>query len=636
MESTIEKKTVSKKTEEEEDLSDDDQERDMGPKSFILLKSIFGESRPSTVFFDYNSLITSLKKNIEKNPRIINVIDFISETDLDISDRCNKSKMLNKDYNENGRKDNLYQNNLNQNLIIEKEQENLRNIKNSTDVSKNFSWNLPVLRNYVVEFKVYKNVPECILNPCELNGLARTKLFLKANLIWKLLKADKMFILIKKLNKHQRYNHFPCTWQLGRKDNLWRNYKIFNFQFPEDYDYIPETYILPEDKDELKQKFDLKKMWMIKPVASSRGRGIRLMTNRSLEALPLKCLLSRYIEKPHLINNKKYDLRLYVVITGFSPLKIYLYEEGLVRFASEEYCLEDKNKHNRYMHLTNYSVNKCSTHFDKNISTENEFTGSKWSLTALKLFFQNQGINFNTTWEKIQDIVVKSVITVQQQTREVSKKLTKSNNNLFELYGFDILLDSELRPWLIEINLNPSLNCESELDLKIKSSLMTDIFTLIGIVPYSKNSKNTNLLNLENYKNSSDNQQKIEFNETESIESKIKEFSEIPCLDSNLDNESEDLNTSLNSIQSQTQIKKLKINKISHAEEKEIIMYSLDEFSRTGDLKIIFPKKENIEYYSKFISNPGNENFILWNWMKTEQTLAGAQIPRIFLDEHNI
>ena len=96
-------------------------------------------------------------------------------------------------------------------------------------------------RSYCVLYKAYKNLPECINLPTKSSGVVRTKSFLKANLIWKLLKIDKMSTLIKSLNKYQRYNHFPCTWQLGRKDNLWANFKIMHKQFPEDYNYLPAT-----------------------------------------------------------------------------------------------------------------------------------------------------------------------------------------------------------------------------------------------------------------------------------------------------------------------------------------------------------------------------------------------------------
>ena len=329
------------------------------------------------------------------------------------------------------------------------------------------------------------------------NGIIRTKNFLDANLIWKLLKLDKMSILIKKLNKYQRYNHFPCTWQLGRKDYLWKNYKILNSIFPEDYNFIPETYIIPEDQNLFNQIYEAhpEYIWIVKPVASSRGRGIRLLSH--INSLPKKCLVSKYIDQPHIIMNKKYDLRLYIVITSFTPLKIYLYEEGLVRFASEEYNpVNNSNKHNRYMHLTNYSVNKTSSNFDNNISLEDKCTGSKWSLSAYKNYFKENNLDFEILWDKIKDIIVKAVICAADQTINMVKKLSPHRNNLFELYGFDILIDENINPYLLEINLNPSLNCETDLDLKVKSCLMTDIYNLIGVIPYSheNNSREPNSL----------------------------------------------------------------------------------------------------------------------------------------------
>ena len=60
---------------------------------------------------------------------------------------------------------------------------------------------------------------------------------------------------------------------------------------------------------------DKDNMWLIKPVASSRGRGIRLMTD--INNVPDKTLITHYIPNPYLINGKKFDLRLYLFITGY-------------------------------------------------------------------------------------------------------------------------------------------------------------------------------------------------------------------------------------------------------------------------------------------------------------------------------
>lgn len=73
-------------------------------------------------------------------------------------------------------------------------------------------------------------------------------------------------------------------------------------------------------------------------------------------------IISRYVTNPLLINGHKFDLRIYVVVTSYEPLRVYVFKEGLARFASETYSNKfDKN--NRYMHLTNYSINKKNSKF---------------------------------------------------------------------------------------------------------------------------------------------------------------------------------------------------------------------------------------------------------------------------------
>lgn len=70
-------------------------------------------------------------------------------------------------------------------------------------------------------------------------------------------------------------------------------------------------------------------------------------------------------------------------------------------------------------------------------------------------------------------------------TQNLQKNPT-SRNNCFELYGFDILVDSNFKPWVLEVNVLPSLSSSSPFDKRIKTMLICDALTLVGIRGYDK------------------------------------------------------------------------------------------------------------------------------------------------------
>lgn len=195
------------------------------------------------------------------------------------------------------------------------------------------------------------------------------------------------------LNEFQKVNHFPSSYEITRKNNLASNVLIMQNKFgKKEFDIIPETYVLPDEFSEFfncfkKRQENLKhynndNLWIVKANALSRGRGIYLIDDPSQVNMESPCIISKYVSNPLLINGHKFDLRLYVVVTCFDPLRIYLYNEGLARFCTEKYNL-GKSLGNKFIHLTNYSINKKNTNFVQNVEEDEDDYGFKWSLTAL-------------------------------------------------------------------------------------------------------------------------------------------------------------------------------------------------------------------------------------------------------------
>lgn len=123
------------------------------------------------------------------------------------------------------------------------------------------------------------------------------------------------------------------------------------------------------------------------------------------------CIVSKYITNPLLINGLKFDLRIYVLITSIDPWRIYVYNEGLCRFASEPYSPQN-TKLNKFAHLTNYSINKKNEKYIPNLNAEQDDTGHKWSLMALSKHLEQIGIDLNLMWSKIYDVIIKSLLSV--------------------------------------------------------------------------------------------------------------------------------------------------------------------------------------------------------------------------------
>jgi len=82
-----------------------------------------------------------------------------------------------------------------------------------------------------------------------------------------------------------------------------------------------------------------KNIWIVKPSAKSRGRGIHLINNVTQVQYDSSVVVQRYIKNPLLVRGYKFDLRIYVLLTSIKPLEIFLYKEGFARFSTKTYNL---------------------------------------------------------------------------------------------------------------------------------------------------------------------------------------------------------------------------------------------------------------------------------------------------------
>jgi tubulin polyglutamylase TTLL6/13 len=150
--------------------------------------------------------------------------------------------------------------------------------------------------------------------------------------------------------------------------------------------------------------------FIVKPEAMSQGKGI-FITRKFDQIDPSEHLVvQKYIKNPFLIDGYKFDFRIYVLVTNVQPLRIFIFRDGLARFASEKYKLKAFN--NPFIHLTNYAINKDNANYkvDQNADAQ---TGHKRTLDSIFVRIAREGVDIEELKRKMRDIVVKTLISVQ-------------------------------------------------------------------------------------------------------------------------------------------------------------------------------------------------------------------------------
>lgn len=288
-----------------------------------------------------------------------------------------------------------------------------------------------------------------------------------------------------KLFVWQRVNHFPNSKQFSRKDYLKRNIERIAKQSSkcaQAWNIIPATFLLPKEYvafcDEFAKNAEEEgNYWIMKPVGKSRGRGISLVKDITEVAYSEPMVIQRYLKHPLLLSGFKFDLRIYVLITALNPLEVFLYKEGFARMSTVQYTLNPDKLGNKFVHLTNSSIQKHNPNSQTD-SLDHSFGGTKISLETLKQRLQFQGINFDTIWQQIREIIIKSLLAVQSEM--------ESTPSSFDLVGYDVLIDANLKAWLIEINSSPSLARDNVLDDMVKQTLIDDTLDLVNPLPFNR------------------------------------------------------------------------------------------------------------------------------------------------------
>ncbi|XP_041061413.1 probable tubulin polyglutamylase TTLL9 [Carcharodon carcharias] len=258
------------------------------------------------------------------------------------------------------------------------------------------------------------------------------------------------------MDEHVRVCHFRNHYELTRKNFMVKNLKRFRKQLEREQgkleaakcDFFPKTFELPIEYHLFVEEFKRNPgiTWIMKPVARSQGKGIFLFRklkdimewrkdgNRADdtkdEVAVESYVVQRYIENPYLIGGRKFDLRVYVLVTSYVPLKAWLYRDGFARFSNTRFSLTSIDDH--FIHLTNVAVQKTAPDYDPEkkppkISTETSLNSAEIASNCFR--------NFPKTLQKTPQSAARNLLKICRNhlnSAEMSKTAAETSTNFAE------------------------------------------------------------------------------------------------------------------------------------------------------------------------------------------------------------
>jgi hypothetical protein len=287
----------------------------------------------------------------------------------------------------------------------------------------------------------------------------------------------------------RKVNHIPGSDALTLKSRLYEVISALRHRQEERFgpdhdhvtrlDFVAPAYSMPRDYHALQQAAldDPDKRWILKPKNLSRGRGIRVL--RDVADVPLEntWMVQQYLENVHTMKGRKYVLRLYVLISSITPLRVYLYRQGFAKLASAPYDTSDYD--NVYSHLTNPDINALNADADVPV----EFV----DLDRYRQWLREQGHDDRALFDRVRDLVTLTAIAAVESMRERTRASGVDARGCYELLGLDCLIDEDLKPWILECNLSPSMEVCARPDTggrveeRIKGQLVADMAALVGL-----------------------------------------------------------------------------------------------------------------------------------------------------------
>ncbi|XP_076451804.1 uncharacterized protein LOC143287581 isoform X3 [Babylonia areolata] len=275
-------------------------------------------------------------------------------------------------------------------------------------------------------------------------------------------------------------------------------------------DFVPETYKLDEkvDRATFLGLYQEGEIWICKPVGMNQGKGIFLLrsrqeidnllaerdakreVNKHSTRMPMIRIVQRYISNPLLLDGRKFDIRAYMLIASTVPYLV-LFHQGYIRLSCLKYDGDDTNL---TTHLTNQYVQKKDPNY-KEVKEDTAWSMDKFNDYVNTNYAEEKGVEqdwvFNTMTKQMQRIMLHCFNSVKHKLQ--------CKMGYFDLYGLDFMIDTDMKVWLIEVNVNPALHINCDALKEVIPGVVEETLHL-SIEAFEKSRKNQPLMPMQSLK----------------------------------------------------------------------------------------------------------------------------------------
>eukprot|EP01130_Rhizamoeba_saxonica_P001979 TRINITY_DN11798_c0_g1_i1.p1 TRINITY_DN11798_c0_g1~~TRINITY_DN11798_c0_g1_i1.p1 ORF type:complete len:459 (-),score=93.69 TRINITY_DN11798_c0_g1_i1:156-1532(-) len=309
------------------------------------------------------------------------------------------------------------------------------------------------------------------------------------------------------LKSYQSVNFLPAIPEMAIKSKLHQHLYYYQESYPQEYSFWPLGYNLPVDWEYFEQDISNNpRPFILKPARCAMGMGIRCAT--SIDQVDLQSefiqnkepVAQEYIINPQLLDGFKTSFRIYVAVTSYNPLRIYIFPNGLTRISSEKYTedIDSFVENYQYIHLTNVDINHHNEEsFLSQISEDIKNDGLRVDAKYMFDKWRNDGLNVDKIWNEMKEIAVKTFIATEEKMYKYVKSTVKYRSNGYELLGYDFLVDVDEKVWLLEINSSPNLEPHTELETVVKRNMIRDLLQLVDVERNDVKNRNNRISQLK-------------------------------------------------------------------------------------------------------------------------------------------